>query len=75
MRESEASGADDIVIRPIDLADIAGFRDCVGVVMRERRYLAYLDPGPLEDTASFVARNLRLGNPHVVAGDRGRIVG
>ena len=33
-----------IAIRPITLADVAGYRACVGAVMRERKFLAYLEP-------------------------------
>jgi ribosomal protein S18 acetylase RimI-like enzyme len=64
-----------VVVRAITLADVAGFRTCVGAVMRERKYLAYLEPFPLAETASFVAGNLDSGNPHFVADDAGRIVG
>ena len=55
---------DRIVIRPIALADIAASRDCVGEVMRERQWLAYVEPFPLADTAAFIARNLTARNPH-----------
>ena len=64
-----------VVVRAITLADIAGFRACVGAVMHERKYLAYLEPFSLAETASFVAGNIDKGNPHVVAEDAGRIVG
>jgi RimJ/RimL family protein N-acetyltransferase len=63
------------VVRGITLADIEGFRACVAAVMRERRYLAYLEPFPLAETAAYVAGNLDKGNPHFVAEDGGRIVG
>jgi ribosomal protein S18 acetylase RimI-like enzyme len=63
------------VVRAITLADVAGFRECVGAVMHERRYLAYLEPFSLAETASFVAGNIDKGNPHFVADDAGRIVG
>ena len=64
-----------IVVRPIELRDIEGFADCVREVIRERQYLAWIEPFPLESTAGFVATNLRVGNPHFVADDEGRIVG
>ena len=64
-----------VVVRPVTLADIAGFRACVGAVMRERRYLAYLEPFSLAETAAFVAANIDRGNPQFVAEDAGRIVG
>jgi ribosomal protein S18 acetylase RimI-like enzyme len=63
------------VVRAITLADVAGYRACVGAVMHERRYLAYLEPFSLAETASFVAGNIDRGNPHFVADDAGRIVG
>jgi ribosomal protein S18 acetylase RimI-like enzyme len=66
---------DDLVIRPIELADIAASRECVGDVMRERRWLAFVEPFSLADTAAFVARNLSAGNPHYVVADGETIVG
>jgi ribosomal protein S18 acetylase RimI-like enzyme len=65
----------DAVIRPMELRDIDGFNRCTDVVMRERRYLAFLEGFPLDEAAAFVARNLRLGNPQYVADDDGAIVG
>jgi len=65
----------DARVRPITLADIEGFRACVDAVMRERRYLAFLRAFSLTDTATFVARNLEVGNPHFVADAAGEIVG
>ena len=43
--------------------------------MQERKYLAYLEPFSLTETAAFVAGNIDKGNPHFVAEDAGRIVG
>jgi ribosomal protein S18 acetylase RimI-like enzyme len=64
-----------VIIRPIALEDVAGFRACVGAVMRERRFLAYLEPFSFAETATFVAGNIDKGNPQFVAEDAGRIVG
>jgi ribosomal protein S18 acetylase RimI-like enzyme len=64
-----------VIVRGITLADVSGFRSCVGAVMRERKFLAYLEPFPLAETAAFVAGNIDKGNPHFVAEDAGRIVG
>ena len=64
-----------VVVREITLADVAGYRACVGAVMRERRFLAYLEPFSLTQTAAFVADNIDKGNPHYVADDAGGIVG
>jgi RimJ/RimL family protein N-acetyltransferase len=65
----------DVVIRPITLADVEQFQRVTDAVMRERRFLAFVEGFPLEEAAAFVARNLRLGNPHLVADDNGRVVG
>ncbi len=67
--------ADQVTIRPITLADIAAWRECVGEVMRERRWLAFVEPFPLPESAAFVANNIASGNPHVVADDGNAIVG
>jgi RimJ/RimL family protein N-acetyltransferase len=66
---------DGVVIRPVALGDIATFRDCIGEVMRERRWLAFVEPFPLAETAAFVAANIASGNPHWVADDGESIVG
>ena len=65
----------DVVIRPIALGDIEAFGRVTDSVMRERRYLAFLEGFPIEECAAFVARNIRLGNPQYVAEDGGEIVG
>jgi ribosomal protein S18 acetylase RimI-like enzyme len=62
-------------VRPINLGDIEGFRACVGSVMAERKYLAYVEPFSLPETAAFVTGNINAGNPHLVADDGGRVVG
>ena len=70
-----AAGAGAVVVRPIALADAEGFRACVDAVMKERRWLAYVEAFSLSRTAAFVAGNLESGNPQYVADDGGRIVG
>jgi RimJ/RimL family protein N-acetyltransferase len=65
----------DVVIRPIALADIEQFQHVTNLVMRERTYLAFVEGFPIDEAAAFVARNVRLGNPQLVADDAGRIVG
>ena len=67
--------AADVIVRPIDLRDIGGFSECTAEVIKERVYLAHLEPFPIEETAKFVAMNIRVGNPQFVAEDAGRIVG
>ena len=64
-----------VVIRPIELKDIEEFQHVTNEVMRERRYLAFVDGFPIDEAATFVARNIRLGNPQLVADDQGRVVG
>ena len=64
-----------VVIRPVALADVPGVRDCVGVVARERRFLAVTQPFTLQETALFVARIIDQGYVQRVADDGGRIVG
>ncbi len=67
--------AGDILVRPITLTDVVGFRECVGAVMRERKFLAFLEPFPLPQTAAFVAENIDRNNPQFVAEDAGAIIG
>jgi ribosomal protein S18 acetylase RimI-like enzyme len=72
------TGAPDVAsvtIRPIALADIEAFAALTNLVMRERQYMAFLEGFPIDEAAAFVARNLRLGNPQLVADDAGRVVG
>ena len=64
-----------VVIRSIALKDIEEFQHVTNEVMRERRYLAFVDGFPIDEAATFVARNIRLGNPQLVADDQGRVVG
>jgi len=70
--QAEASA---VSIRPIELRDIEQFQHVTNLVMRERQYLAFVEGFPLDEAATFVARNLRLGNPQCVAEHDGRIVG
>ena len=65
----------DVVIRPIVLADVEQFQRVTDAVMRERRFLAFVEGFPIEEAAAFVARNLRLRNPQLVADDGGHVVG
>ena len=64
-----------VVIRSIELKDIEEFQHVTNEVMRERRFLAFVDGFPIDEAATFVARNIRLGNPQLVADDQGRVVG
>jgi GNAT superfamily N-acetyltransferase len=66
---------DDTVIRPVTLADTVGHRECLQEVMGERRWLAFVEPFSLADSAAFVARNISAGNPHFVVAHGEDIVG
>lgn len=65
----------EVRIVPIDFAHISGFREAVGEVARERRYLLATDAFPMAQAASFVADNLATGNPHWVALEGEAVVG
>ena len=65
----------EVVVRPMTLADVEQFNHVSDVVFRERQYMAFVEGFPLDECATFVARNLRLGNPQFVAEDAGRVVG
>lgn len=62
-------------IMPINEQYIEGFREAVGSVARERKYLAFLDAPSLEMARAFVMENLREGWPHVIAVSEGRVIG
>jgi ribosomal protein S18 acetylase RimI-like enzyme len=64
-----------VTIRPIALADIEAFAELTDLVMREPQFMAFLEGFPIDEAAAFVARNMRLGNPQLVADDAGRLVG
>lgn len=63
----------DIV--PIERRHIAGLREVLDGVARERRYLAFLEAPPLAQVRRFVLNNLRSGAAQFVALDEGRVVG
>src|SRR4029078_7768222 len=65
----------DVVIRPIVLGDIEQFHCLTDSVMRERRYMAFVEGFPIDEAAAVVARHMRLGNPQLVAADAGHLVG
>jgi RimJ/RimL family protein N-acetyltransferase len=65
----------DVIIRPIALTDIEQFRQVSDSVMRERAFLAFVEGFPIDEAAAFVARNIRVGNPQLVADAGGPIVG
>jgi len=64
-----------VEIVPIQRRHIAGFRDLLDSVARERRWLAYLEAPPLPRIRRFVLNGLRNGMAQYVAIDDGRVVG
>jgi ribosomal protein S18 acetylase RimI-like enzyme len=62
-------------IVPIERRHVAGFREVLDSVARERRFLAYTEAPPVMEVRRFVLNNLKRGSPQFVALDAGRIVG
>ena len=62
-------------IVPIADEHIAGFREAVDVVARERKYLAFLEAPPLDDVRRFVHSNIERGYPQFVVVTDGAVVG
>jgi ribosomal protein S18 acetylase RimI-like enzyme len=64
-----------IEIVPIERRHVAGFREVLDGVARERCWLAFLEAPPLPSVRSFVLYGLRSGMTQFVALDDGRVVG
>jgi ribosomal protein S18 acetylase RimI-like enzyme len=64
-----------VEIVPIERRHIAGFREVLEGVARERRWLALLEAPPMPRVRSFVLNGLRNGLTQFVAVDGGRVVG
>ena len=64
-----------VEIVPIERRHIAGFRELLDGVARERRWLAFLEAPPLPRIRSFVLNGLRNGMAQFVAVDDGRVLG
>jgi RimJ/RimL family protein N-acetyltransferase len=64
-----------VEILPIERRHIAGFREVLDSVARERRYLALTEAPPMAQVRRFVLGNLRSGAAQVVAVEEGRVVG
>jgi len=64
-----------VEILPIERRHIAGFRDVLDEVARERRYLALIEAPPMPQVRRFVLGNLRSAAAQFVAVDDGRVVG
>ena len=65
----------DYKIVPITEQHIESFREAVGCVARERKYLAFLDAPSLKMAHAFVMENLKENWPHFVAVGEGKVVG
>jgi RimJ/RimL family protein N-acetyltransferase len=67
---------EEIRIVPTCEEHVEGFRAAVGVVARERRYIAMVDAPPLESAREFVRAVLADGGAHFVAiAPDGQVVG
>ncbi len=64
-----------VEIVPIERRHVAGFREVLDGVARERHYLAFLEAPPLTQVRRFVLNNLRSGAAAFVAVDAGQVVG
>ena len=65
----------DFDIVPITDGLIPGFHAVVDTVAREKRYLAFLEAPPLEETTAWVRADVRRGFPHFVALVGDQVVG
>lgn len=62
-------------ILPIALEHIAGFRETLGSVARERAWLAHIDTPDLAWATDFVTNNIARGHAQFVAVEQGTVVG
>jgi RimJ/RimL family protein N-acetyltransferase len=62
-------------IRLIQEEDVESFRETLGAVARERKFLAFVDSPPEEGTRQYVRSNIEKGVAHYVAVDDGNVVG
>lgn len=62
-------------ILPIALEHIAGFREALGSVARERAYLAHLDTPSLEWATDFITNTVAKDHAQFVAVEAGTVVG
>lgn len=62
-------------VRLIQEEDIESFRDTLGSVARERKFLAFVDSPPLEGTREYVRSNIEQKVAHYVAVVDGNVAG
>jgi RimJ/RimL family protein N-acetyltransferase len=65
----------EFALVPIAPEHIPGFRAAVDAVAREKKYLAFLEAPPLEETTKFVLNNMEQKNPQFVVLSDGDVVG
>jgi ribosomal protein S18 acetylase RimI-like enzyme len=64
-----------VEIGPITEGHIDSFHKTLDVVARERRYLAFLEAPPIEQTRAFILNHIRQGYPQFIATSEGEVVG
>jgi RimJ/RimL family protein N-acetyltransferase len=64
-----------IDIIPIQPGLIESFHRALDVVAREKRYLAFLEAPPIEQTRNYVFDNITQGHPQFVALAAGEVIG
>lgn len=62
-------------IMPISEQYIESFREAVGSVARERKYLSFLDAPSLDSTRAYVLENLHEAWPHMIAVSGSTVIG
>lgn len=62
-------------IIPIEEKHIKQFNEAVGIVAREKKYLAFLDSPSLNSTINFVTENIAKDYPHFVVIANNKVVG
>jgi GNAT superfamily N-acetyltransferase len=63
------------IIRPIQLSDAPGYRECLDSVAREKRYLAQIEALPLERIEEFVRESVQTDAIQFVAVEDNRVLG
>jgi len=64
-----------IMIRSATAADTEGYHACLASVARERKYIGFIEPPPLENSAAWLKDCIERGLPFMVAVDGERVVG
>jgi RimJ/RimL family protein N-acetyltransferase len=64
-----------IDIIPIQPSLVESFHRTLDTVAREKRYLAFLEAPPIEQTRKYVLDNIKQGHPQLVALAAGEVIG